>query len=581
MSSLLSGRSLWTLRKRRRSSESVGSKCAASSQLLIIEMSNVGYIPISALPVAQSAVTPTEAFFNQFTTQTRYELNGPAVSIARHPQAAELAVASSTQVMLYKVSEAALAKGTGRFEMTTTAVAYRHDGAFYVAADDSGAVEVFIPGSHSWQRRFYDSSTAVHAVSFSATDQEVLAGTRSGKLFAWTVTTETLCFGVQAHADSIRAAFPLPSPHAADHFAPVLTASYDRYIRIWNMLSGEIALGVSEDPKRRNAVGRSGTGPSMLFEYSLSEPIDAAIWCDGYVYIACGGYIYSLLYVYTDLSLSEDNKDNRGSVKLKAHAQSDYVPKGISSLCACSTSMGTFILAGCFDGGVRVYDSTTLLQVATLIHFDVAVLSIAVQSFSQTPIFSKKEELGIYVGLQTKTMVVLTSCPLEDAIALANEKDKPKQRLSKRDFMIRPRANLDYMVHGLNVRPSLSQLDVYLAIYKHLDALQLSLLTSRELTGSVLLELECRGIKNYHDVLRQLRDGDKAKILEYTMSSLGNNMLCGPFLRACDVIIPTITLSSSSKLLLTVHEFLMTIEKELELIENLQQCRNNLCSLKI
>ena len=543
-------------------------------------MSKAGYIPVTALPVAQSAATPTEAFFNQFTTQTRYELNGPAVSIATHPQAAELAIASSTQVMLYKVSEAALAKGTGRFEMTTTAVAYRHDGAFYVAADDSGAVEVFIPGSHSWQRRFYDSSTAINAVSFSATGQEVMAGTRSGKLFVWTVTTEMLCFGVQAHADSIRTVLPLPSSQASEHFAPVLTASYDKHIRIWNVASSEITPGISEDPKRRNSNGRPGTCPSMLFEYSLPEPIDTAIWCDGYVYVACGGCIYSLLYVHTGPPSPEEKGDSGVSVALRAHAQSDYVPKGISSLCACPTKMGTFILAGCFDGGIRVYDSTTLLQVATVMHFDVAVLSIAVQSFSQTPTFSKREELGIYVGLQTKTMVVLTSCPLEDAIMFANKGDKPKQRLSKRDFMIRPRPNLDYTIHGLNVRPSLSQLDVYLAIYKHLDALQLSLLTSKELTGSVLLELECRGVKSYHDVLRQLRDGDKAKMLEYTMSSLGNTMLCGPFLRACDVIIPTITLSSSCKLLLTVHEFLMTIEKELELIERLQQCRSRLCSLK-
>lgn len=544
-------------------------------------MPKPSYIPISALPVAQSAATPTEAFFNQFTTQTRYELNGPAVSIAKHPQAGELAIASSTQIMLYKISEAALTKGTGRFEMTTTAVAYRHDGAFYVAADDSGAVELFMPGSHSWQRRFYDSSTAVHAVSFSATGHEVIAGTRSGKLFAWTVTTEALCFGVQAHSDSIRAVFPLPSPHASGHCAPVLTASYDKYIRIWDILSGEVSPGISEDPKRRAAGGKSGVTPSMLFEYSLPEPIDAAIWCDEYVYVASGGCIYSMLCVQVGLQSLEDKDGIECSVALKAHAQSDYVPKGISSLCACSTNMGTFILAGCFDGGIRVYDPTTLLQVATLIHFDVAVLSIAVQSFSQSQTLLKKEELGIYVGLQTKTMVVLTSNPLEDAIALANKKEKPKQRLSKRDFMARPRPNLDYTVHGLNVRPSLSQLDVYLSIYKHLDALQLSILTSKELTGSVLLELECRGIKSYHNVLKQLRDGDKVKILEYTMSSLGNTMLCGPFLRACDVVIPTITLSSSCKLLLTVHEFLMTIEKEVELIENLQKCRANLCSLRV
>lgn len=543
-------------------------------------MSKVGYIPISALPIAQSAATPTEAFFNQFTTHTRYELNGPAVSIAKHPQARELAVASSTQIMLYKISEAALIKGTGRFEMATTAVAYRHDGAFYVAADDSGAVELFMPGSHSWQRRFYDSSTAVHAVSFSAAGHEVIAGTRSGKLFAWTVTTETLCFGVQAHCDSIRAVFPLPSLRKSDHFAPVLTASYDKYIRIWNILSGEISPSISEDPKRRNAGGKSGTAPSLLFEYSLPDPIDAAIWCDEYVYIASGGCIYSMLYVQTGLPSVENKDCNEGTVILKPHAQSDYVPKGISSLCACSTAIGTFILAGCFDGGVRVYDSTALLQVATLAHFDVAVLSVAVQSFSQARSMLAKEELGIYVGLQTKTMVVVTSSPLDDAIVFANKKKKPNRRLSKRDFMARPRPNLDYTVHGLNVRPSLSQLDVYLSIYKHLDALQLSLLTSKELTGSVLLELECRGVKSYHSVLKQLRDGDKVKILEYTMSSLGNTMLCGPFLRACEVIIPTITLSSSCKLLLTVHEFLMTIEKEMELIENLQKCRNNLCSLK-
>jgi len=158
--------------------------------------------------------------------------------------------------------------GISRFQTGTCAVAYRSDGQLLAAADESGLVQLFAEGSNSYVKRFFDSQTPVYFLGFSADRTRLTACTRAGKVLVWDVATEELVFAVQAHSDSIRAAQPLEGDLLA-------TASYDGYLRVWNLRSGLVAAGMSEDPRGRNASRQQAeTEPSLVGEVHLGAPAE-------------------------------------------------------------------------------------------------------------------------------------------------------------------------------------------------------------------------------------------------------------------------------------------------------------------
>lgn len=521
------------------------------------------HTPLVAMPTEAEARSPLVAFCEGFTHQTAFELYGGAVpALSPNISGTDIIVATSNRVLFLRLPESEVTMGTSRLRASTTAVAYRPDGELYAAADESGAVEVFIPGQASWLKRFYDSTEPVGGLCFTLDGLRLAAVTRTGRLFVWAIGTEELQFAAFAHNDVARSVLMLSENVC-------VTIGYDGFLRLWNIQEKYIEEDVSQDQKKRKITsgGLSNTkdqGPRpLLFEYNLCNPIDCICTAEGYLYVGSGGYIYSFLI----------NQQANG-FELSPFAQSDSISKGVSCLSIQTTVHGLLLFAGCFDGTVRVFDARTLVYITNVARLPHAVLSLATQK-----LVLQSHAFAIVVGQNANILTVFST----DALPIATQ--KAMQELTKeepieqtREKLINvARQNIDYALHSYRPRPSLTQVDMFLAIGQATRALQLGLVKDREVTASILLELECRGYKAYKHHLSALTQKEKIKLFVFCKASIGNQMLMGPFLRACMTILEEERPETmGSDLRQVVKDFTEELRGELKLISELSELKRSL-----
>ncbi|TNJ28312.1 Src-associated protein-like protein [Giardia muris] len=521
------------------------------------------HTPLVAMPTEAETRPPLVAFCESFSHQTAFELYGGAVpALSPNMSGTDVAVATSNRVVFLRLPESDITTGTSRLRASTTAVAYRHDGELYAAADESGAVEVFTPGQASWLKRFYDSTEPVGGVCFTSDGLRLAAVTRTGRLFVWAIGTEELQFATQAHNDVARNVLMLGENTC-------VTIGYDGYLRVWDIREKYIEEDVSQDQKKRK---RASGGPSLekdqsskpiMFEYDLCGPIDCFYTAEGYLYVGAGGHIYSFL-----ISQQAD------TLELKPFAQSDSIAKGVSCLSVQTTAHGTLLFAGCFDGTIRVFDARTLVYITNIARLPHAVLSLTTQR-----LVLRSHAFAIVVGQNANLLTVFST----DSLPVATQKaikeltnDKPKER-TREELIAMARQNIDYAVHSFQPRPSLTQVDMFLAIGQGVRALKLGLVKDREITASILLELECRGFKAYRAHLSELTTREKIKLFVFCKASIGNQMLVGPFLRACTTILEEERSETMEPdLRQVVIDFTKELHSELQLISELSELKRSL-----
>lgn len=149
----------------------------------------------------------------------------------------DLAVTSSTRVLVYDGASRALRRTIGRFKDRAFSGSWRADGRLLVAGGADGVVQLFDPGSRALLRQLKACARPVHVARFDPGRLHVLSGGDDAVARWWDVTQGRQVARWNGHTDYIRAA-------AANAAAPGVwaTGSYDHTCKLWDARSGACTM---------------------------------------------------------------------------------------------------------------------------------------------------------------------------------------------------------------------------------------------------------------------------------------------------------------------------------------------------
>eukprot|EP00891_Asterochloris_glomerata_P002672 jgi/Astpho2/2672/fgenesh1_pm.00049_%23_14_t len=151
----------------------------------------------------------------------------------------EVAVTSSTRVLVYDKSTAQVKRQFTRFKDKAYSGTFRGDGKLLVAGGEDGIVQVFDGGSRAVLRLLKGHQAACHATRFAPDGQHVLSAADDTTVRWWDVAAGEQLFRLEGHTDYVRSA--AANPASPDVWA---TGGYDHVCRLWDVRSQQGLLSL-------------------------------------------------------------------------------------------------------------------------------------------------------------------------------------------------------------------------------------------------------------------------------------------------------------------------------------------------
>eukprot|EP00850_Spirogloea_muscicola_P010898 SM000065S20247 [mRNA] locus=s65:630316:634174:- [translate_table: standard] len=149
----------------------------------------------------------------------------------------DLAVTSSTRVLVYDCRQRALKKTFSRFKDIAYSGSLRPDGQLLVAGGEAGVVQVFDPGSRDVLRQLKGHAGPVHYTRFGRDKLHILSGGDDSTCRWWDMATQEQVLNMGEHTDYVRSGAPSPVDYNV-----WATGSYDHSVRLWDLRSGKCVL---------------------------------------------------------------------------------------------------------------------------------------------------------------------------------------------------------------------------------------------------------------------------------------------------------------------------------------------------
>ncbi|KAL6772037.1 hypothetical protein ACKKBG_A28725 [Auxenochlorella protothecoides x Auxenochlorella symbiontica] len=413
-------------------------------------------LPIKQYPARELGETAEGRYWRRFLSPATAKQAGAVNYLEFCPvRPYNLAVTSSTRVLVYDGATRSLHRTINRFKDKAYSASWRADGKLLVAGGQDGIVQLFDVGSRSLLRQFKAHKRPVHVARFDPGRMHVLSGGDDATVRWWDVSEGKQVSRWEGHSDYVRAAAVNPAAHGT-----WATGGYDHVCKVWDARSAQSVLSVDH-----------------------GAPIEAvAFFPSGSVLVTAGGTqvrVWDLFGGGRELACLSNHQKTVTCVTVSPNAGPD-------------SSAAPRLLTGALDGHLKVYElerfQVTHIQkypgpiLSLGLSGDAGLLAVGLADGTLTVRKHAKPradpaKAGILVGRRSRRAPALTAATYRYFIRGQSSKAAAK------DSVIAAERKAALAVH-----------DKFLRKFRYRDALDAALSTRRaEVVASVVEELAARG----------------------------------------------------------------------------------------